>query len=133
MHALDGRVLIWNKGAEKITGYSAQEMIGGNVTEISPPDSAQAERILAEMDRILESVKRGESLHHFQVKHIRKDGRLIWISIDASPIRDSRGEVVAVSSTARDITEIKVLEEQLRQAAKLERSRSSGRWNRPRF
>jgi signal transduction histidine kinase/CheY-like chemotaxis protein len=51
---------------------------------------------------------------------IRKDGRLIWISVTASPIRDRRGEVVAVSTTARDITEIKALEEQLRQAAKLE-------------
>jgi signal transduction histidine kinase/CheY-like chemotaxis protein len=55
-----------------------------------------------------------------QVRRIRKDGRLIWISVSASPIRDRRGEVVSISSTSRDITEIKALEEQLRQTAKLE-------------
>src|SRR5260370_25697918 len=112
--ALDGTLLTWNGGAERIYGYSAQEMIGRNISLARPPDPLQ------ETERKLESLKRGESFRNFQAMRIRKDGRLIWISITASPIRDRRGEVVAISSTARDITEIKALEEQLRQAAKLE-------------
>ena len=112
--ALDGTVLTWNGGAERIYGYSAQEMIGRNISLARPPDP------LHETERKMESLKRGESFHNFQAMRIRKDGRLIWISITASPIRDRRRKVVAISSTARDITEIKALEEQLRQAAKLE-------------
>ncbi|MCU1257900.1 MAG: sensor hybrid histidine kinase [Bryobacterales bacterium] len=113
--AVDGTVLTWNGGAERIYGYSAQEMIGRNLSLIDRRDGQPDER-----ERMLESVKRGESVRYFQTTRIRKDGRLIWISITASPIRDRRGEVVAISTSVRDITEIKVLEEQLRQAAKLE-------------
>jgi PAS domain S-box-containing protein len=112
--ALDGTVLTWNGGAERIYGYSAQEMIGRNISLTRPPEQLQ------EAEQKLESVRRGESFRHFQAMRIRKDSKVIWISITASPIRDRRGEVVAISATARDITEIKGLEEQLRQAAKME-------------
>jgi PAS domain S-box-containing protein len=112
--APDGTVLTWNGGAERIYGYSAQEMVGRNINILTPPDS------LLETLQRLESIKRGESIQNFEATRRRKDGRPIWISVTASPIRDRRGEVVAISSTARDITEIKALEEQLRQAAKLE-------------
>jgi len=111
---LDGTVLTWNAGAERIYGYSAQEMIGRNMSSVRPPDRVH------DIEEKLADVKRGESFRHFQAMRIRKDGRLIWISVTASPIRDRRGEVVAISTTVRDITEIKALEEQLRQAAKLE-------------
>jgi len=112
--ALDGTVLTWNRGAERIYGYPAQEMIGHNISVVRLPD------VVDGTEERLESVRRGESFRNFQARHKRKDGRLIWISIAASPIRDRRGEVVSISSTSRDITEIKALEEQLRQAAKLE-------------
>jgi PAS domain S-box-containing protein len=112
--ALDGTVLTWNAGAERIYGYSAQEMIGREMSVLRPRDSQH------EAEQKLASVKRGESFRHFEARRIRKDGKAIWISITASPIRDRRGEVVAVSTSARDITGIKALEEQLRQAAKLE-------------
>jgi PAS domain S-box-containing protein len=111
--AVDGTVLTWNRGAERIYGYSAQEIIG-NISVARLPDVADG------TEERLESLRRGESFRNFQTRRRRKDGRLIWISITASPIRDRHGEVVAISSTARDITEIKALEEQLRQAAKLE-------------
>ena len=107
-------VLTWNGGAERIYGYSAQEMIGRNISILTPPDRSQ------ETMRKLASLRRGESIHNFEARRQRKDGRTIWISMTASPIRDGRGQVVAISASARDITEIKVLEEQLRQAAKLE-------------
>jgi PAS domain S-box-containing protein len=112
--APDGTVLTWNGGAERIYGYSAEEMIGRNISVVRRPEP------LHETERTLESLRRGESIQHFDAMRIRKDGRPIWISITASPIRDRRGEVIAISTTARDITEIKALEEQLRQAAKLE-------------
>ena len=112
--APDGTVVTWNGGAERIYGYSAQEMIGRNISVVRRPEP------LHETEQRLESLRQGESIHNFDAMRIRKDGRPIWISITASPIRDRRGEVVAISTTARDITEIKALEEQLRQAAKLE-------------
>jgi PAS domain S-box-containing protein len=112
--APDGTVLTWNGGAERIYGYSSQEMIGRNITLVRRPEP------LNETEQKLESLRRGESIPHFDAMRIRKDGRPIWLSITASPIRDRHGEVVAISTTARDITEIKALEEQLRQAAKLE-------------
>ena len=112
--APDGTVLTWNGGAERIYGYSAQEMIGRNINILTRPDRSQ------ETMRKLASLRRGESIHNFEARRQRKDGRTIWISMTASPIRDGRGQVVAISASARDITEIKVLEEQLRQAAKLE-------------
>jgi signal transduction histidine kinase/CheY-like chemotaxis protein len=89
-------------------------MIGRNISLVRPPE------LLHETELKLEALERGESFRDFQAMRIRKDGRRIWISITASPIRDRRGVVVAISTTARDITEIKALEEQLRQAAKLE-------------
>jgi two-component system, cell cycle sensor histidine kinase and response regulator CckA len=112
--AVDGTVLTWNTGAERIYGYSAEEMIGRNISLVRPPDP------LDQTEQKLGCLRRGESFRNFQAMRIRKDGRTIWISITASPIRDRQGKVVAISSTARDITEIKALEEQLRQAAKLE-------------
>jgi PAS domain S-box-containing protein len=110
----EGSVLTWNAGAERVYGYSAREMIGRNISILRPPDSTQ------ETEQKLESLKRGESVHNFEAMRIRKDAKPIWISLTASPIRNQRGEVVAISTIARDITEIKALEEQLRQAAKLE-------------
>src|SRR5258708_32895540 len=101
--ALDGTVLTWNGGAERIYGYSAQEMIGRNMNLVRPPERRH------EIEQKLATVKRGESFRHFEGMRIRKDGRSIWISITGSPIRDRRGEVVASSTSGRDITEIKAL------------------------
>jgi PAS domain S-box-containing protein len=112
--ALDGTVLTWNGGAERIYGYSAQEMIGRSINALRTPDP------LDETEQELESLRRGEIFRNFQTRRVRKDGSVISISITASPIRNRQGEVVAISSTARDISEVKALEEQLRQAAKLE-------------
>jgi PAS domain S-box-containing protein len=112
--APDGTVLTWNGGAERIYGYSAEEIIGRNIRILRSPAS------WPEMEEKLESVARGESLHNFDTMRVRKDGKSIWVSLTASPIRGRHGEIVAISTIARDITEIKALEDQLRQAAKLE-------------
>jgi PAS domain S-box-containing protein len=105
--ALDGTVLSWNEGAERLFGYSAAEMIGNSLGIIFPED-----RIGELKDKIL-TVGRGEFYRRETVRR-RKDGTLIDILIDAGPIRDGRGNVVGVSSIAHDITERKRMEMELR-------------------
>ncbi len=98
---LDGIVLSWNRGAEQIFGYSAAEMIGQRIDRIFPPDR------LEEEPRILERLKRGERVDHFETIRRRKDGRLIEVSVTISPIHSRDGKIVGASKIARDITAIK--------------------------
>jgi len=105
---LNGIITSWNKGAEKILGYSASEMIGTSILQIIPPDHESEEKA------ILEKIKRGESLEHFETQRVTKDHRMIAVSVTASPIRDSNNQIVGVSKTIRDITAQKRIEEQLR-------------------
>ena len=88
----------WNKGAERIFGFEAAEVIGRPVTILIPPD------LQAEEARILERIRRGERIEHFETIRRRKDGSLINISLTISPIRNERGQVVGASKIARDIT-----------------------------
>lgn len=107
---LNGIVTTWNRGAERLFGYKAQEVIGQSITIIFPPER------LEEEPRILESIRRGEVIAHYETVRRRKDGTLVDISLTVSPVRDSRGVVVGVSKIARDITERKRLAQILRQA-----------------
>ncbi|SIO40937.1 PAS domain S-box-containing protein [Singulisphaera sp. GP187] len=95
---LDGRILSWNKGAERLYGYSAQEAVGMPITLIIPPDRQDEERA------ILERFRRGEQVEHFETVRVSKQGRWIDISLTISPIHDAKGQVVGVSKVARDIT-----------------------------
>lgn len=95
---LNGIVTSWNKGAERIFGYSAQEMIGQSIDILAAPDRVD------EMPRILERIRRGERIDHFQTLRKTKIGKLIHISITVSPVRDSRGQITGASKIARDIT-----------------------------
>ncbi len=103
--SLDGIVTSWNAGAERIFGYTAEEMIGQPIIKIIPPDR-QAE----ELD-ILASLKRGEHVDHYDTKRVAKDGRTIDVSITVSPIRDGTGTIVGASKIARDVSERKRAEE----------------------
>jgi PAS domain S-box-containing protein len=96
---VNGIVTSWNKGAERIFGYSAEEMIGKPIAIIAAPDR------LDEMPRILERVMRGERIDHFETVRKAKDGKLVSISLTVSPIHDEEGRVVGASKVARDITE----------------------------
>jgi PAS domain S-box-containing protein len=107
---LSGIVLSWNAGAEKIYGYTAAEMQGRSIGLIFPPDR------LDELSRILERLKRGEHIDHYETVRVRKDGQHIYISLTISPIKDSSGAIVAASTIARDITERKRAEQELRQS-----------------
>ncbi len=104
---LDGMVTSWNPGAETMFGYSAAEMVGQSVRVLLPTDR------LDEEDAILDKIKHGEKVEHFETKRLHKDGRLIDVSVTISPIRDANGGVVGASKIARDITQRKKNEEQL--------------------
>jgi PAS domain S-box-containing protein len=107
---LDGTVNAWNRGAEKVFGYSASEMLGQAMLTLMPLD-----RLHEESD-ILRRIRSGESVEHFETVRVRKDGRKIDVSVTISPIRNSGGVIVGASKIARDITERKYKEEQLRES-----------------
>jgi two-component system cell cycle sensor histidine kinase/response regulator CckA len=95
---LDGTIVSWNRGAEEIFGYSAEEIVGRPIYTLVPPELHDSER------EILGRVRRGEPVASFETDRIRKDGQRITISLSVSPIRDESGRVVGVSSIKRDIT-----------------------------
>ena len=94
---LDGTIMAWNAGAERLFGYSAQEALGNSVMMIVPPDLSQEER------RILEQIKAGSLVEHFETLRRTKDGKDVRVSVSISPIRNPRGRVVGASTIARDI------------------------------
>ena len=111
---LNGIILSWNQGAEKLYGYTAEEAIGENISLIVPQDHPN------EIPRILEKVRRGESVEHYESLRVTKDGRQLDVSIRISPIRDAAGNPVGASAITRDITVQKRAEEHLRQAQKMD-------------
>ena len=108
--SLNGVITSWNKGAERLFGYAAEEAIGQNITLIIPPERRDEERT------IIEQITRGERVDHFETVRMRKDGSLLDVSLTISPMKDASGRVVGASKLARDITERKRGEEALRQA-----------------
>ncbi len=102
---LDGIIRSWNQGAERVFGYTPEEAIGRHVSILIPADR------LDEEPGIIERIRRGIRIHHYETKRQRKDGSLIDISLTVSPIKNSRGDVIGASKIARDITERKRAEE----------------------
>jgi len=107
---LDGRITSWNKGAESMYGYTADEMIGKNVTLLIPPGSPD------EGSRILAELRTGRRLENFETNTIAKDGTMVAVSLTVSPVLDPDGTVIGGSAIARDITARKIAEEALRKA-----------------
>lgn len=105
---LNGIIASWNKGAERIFGYTAEEVIGRPVTILMPPDRQDEE------PAILARIRSGERVEHYETIRQRKDGSLINISLTVSPVRDAAGNIVGASKIARDITERKRAEERQR-------------------
>jgi PAS domain S-box-containing protein len=104
----DGIITSWNKGAERIFGYSTEEIVGRPITTLTTPESSD------DPLRILERIRRGERVEHYETLRRTKDGRDICVSLTVSPVRDSTGRIMGASKIARDITEQKRLEEALR-------------------
>ena len=111
---LDGIVTHWNKGAEHIYGYTAQEMIGRPISVLAPQERAD------EIPAILQKIRNGERVEYFESVRVTKDGRNLNVSISVSPIHDAEGKVVGASTIARNITAQKKIEDQLRQSQKME-------------
>jgi PAS domain S-box-containing protein len=96
---LDGVITTWNKGAERVLGYTADEAIGRSISMLMPPERAE------DMTRILERIRRGERVEHYRTKRRRKDGTIIDVALTVSPIRDASGQIVGASKIGRDISE----------------------------
>jgi PAS domain S-box-containing protein len=105
---LDGLILSWNRGAERLFGFTSEEAVGRPVTIIIPADR------LDEEPSILEKIHRGQRIEHFETVRQRQDGSFIDISLTVSPIRNSHGKIVGASKIARDITELKKARERQR-------------------
>ncbi len=101
---LNGVVRTWNQSAERIFGYTAEEIVGKPITVLFPPDR------LDEEPEILERLQRGERVDHFQTVRVRKDGAPVAVSVTISPIHDAQGKVVGASKIARDISQNAELE-----------------------
>jgi PAS domain S-box-containing protein len=95
---LNGIVKSWNKAAERMFGYKAEEIIGKSITTIIPPE------LHSEEDLILGKVRKGEKIDHFQTVRRRKDGTSIDVSLTVSPIKDQTGNIIGAAKIARDIT-----------------------------
>jgi two-component system cell cycle sensor histidine kinase/response regulator CckA len=102
---LDGTVLTWNSSAERIFGYSAEEMIGSSIFVLIPPDQHGLER------DVLQRIARGEHITHLQTIRRHKSGRLFPIELSVSPVRDASGTIVGASSIKQDISERKLAAE----------------------
>ena len=105
---MESKVLSWNAGAERMFGYTAEEMLGQPMTRLQSPDRPEEEA------RILEEVKRG-GIRHFETVRVRNDGQPIEVSLTVSPIRNRLGDIIGSSSIARDITERKRAEREVRE------------------
>ena len=101
---LDGIITSWNRGAEQVLGYAADEVIGRHVSMLMPPE------YIEDIELILGRVRRGEKVDHYESKRRRKDGTIIDVSLTVSPIRDEDGRIVGASKIGRDITQQKLLE-----------------------
>jgi PAS domain S-box-containing protein len=110
---LNGIITSWNKGAEKIFGYTAEEMVGTSIVQLFPPERQ------AEEDFILGKIRRGEKVEQFETLRQTKDGRLINILVTASPIKDAVGNIVGASKIARDITLQKQHEQEILRLSRL--------------
>jgi len=104
-NTLDGTILSWNRGAERMYGYTAEEAIGMPVSDLAPPDRK------AETEDLLAAIARGEVIEQFETVRARRDGTLRDVSLTLSPTRDPSGRVKGSSTIARDVTERKRMEE----------------------
>ena len=102
---LNGVITSWNRGAERLFGYTAEEAIGKAITILIPPDRQDEE------PEILERIRRGQQVDHYETIRRRKDGSLVDISLTASPVKNAQGKIIGASKIARDITERRQAEE----------------------
>lgn len=105
--SLDSVVTSWNAGASAMFGYSAREIVGRPISVLLPLDRQKEE------EQIMQRIRAGQKVQHFETKRLHRDGHAIDVSVTISPIRDAQGQVIGASKIARDISEKKALEAQL--------------------
>jgi PAS domain S-box-containing protein len=110
---LDAIVTSWNAGAERMYGYTAEEVVGHPVSMLVPPDKPN------DVAEIMQRIRAGESLDHYETVRRHKDGSLLYVTLTISPIRAGNGEIVGASTIARDMTSRRLAEEALRASEKL--------------
>jgi len=110
---LDGIITSWNPAAERLFGYTAAEAIGKPLMMLIPLE------LVSEEKSIVGRISRGERIEHFETRRLKKDGRLIDVAVTVSPLHDTFGRVIGASKIARDITESKRVQEEIRQQASL--------------
>lgn len=116
---LDGRIVSWNQGAEAIYGYPAEELLGRSISQLVLPQNKNRVPV------ILGKIKNGRRVDLYETAHVRRDGEIVNVSLNISPIRDASGQIVGMSAIARDITESKIREDQLRQSSERLRALST--------
>lgn len=104
-HTLDGTITSWNAGAQAIFGYTAAEAIGKPFAILIPEDQGE------QAQQVLDRLQQGERVEHFEVDRIRKDGRIIDVSLSVSPVKDPEGKLIAASTIAREFTQRKLVED----------------------
>ena len=107
---LDGVITSWNRGAERFLGYTADEVVGRHVSMLMPPE------LVEDMPKILDRVRRGETVDHYETRRTRKDGTAVDVSLTVFPIRDASGRIIGASKMGRDITREKLIEGERREA-----------------
>ncbi len=110
---LNGIVTSWNAGAQRIFGFTAEEMVGQSILKIIPPELHHDE------DRILSTLRRGERIDHFETVRVSKSGERKYVSLTISPVKDETGHIIGVAKIARDITEKRKADEALRMSERL--------------
>lgn len=110
---LTGKITSWNRAAERIFGYKAEEIVGRSILTIIPPELQHEE------PGILRKIGSGERIEHYETERVTKDGRRIWVSLTISPVRDPSGTIIGASKIARDMSERKKVQEALIQSEKL--------------
>jgi PAS domain S-box-containing protein len=113
---LEGVITDWNRGAQKVYGYAAEEVLGKPINILVPPDRPN------EIPTILEKLRNGEAIDHYETVRVAKDGRRLDISLTISPIKDSAGNITGASTIARNITERKRAEKALKESEWLYRT-----------
>jgi len=111
---LDGTIRSWNPAAERIFGYTAEEMVGDTIFRLIPPHLHEEEH------ELLGRIRRGEHVAHYETERVRKDGRRIRVSLTLSPLRDPGGRLIGASAIKRDVTAQRRLEVQLQNAQRME-------------
>ncbi|WP_048190221.1 PAS domain S-box protein [Methanobacterium sp. SMA-27] len=114
--SLDGIITSWNKGAEHIYGYSAEEIIGKNISILAPP------QLKDEVNQLINKIKDGKKVYHYDTFRITKDSKKVNVSISLSPIFDNSKNLIGISTIARDITKQKKSELALKESEEKYRS-----------